>query len=153
MCVHQTVSSSVHHLCLCSGSSHKKQELVKELQRNGVSFDVRKLNVGDFLWVAREKVAPVPGSFFASCLFCILTQTQTIEPLQLNFRPGSVSPQVSCELQPAESWFWITSSRGRGWTTCVAASSTDASGNRRSVARVYISSSVKLQIILWIKFL
>ncbi|KAK5848187.1 hypothetical protein PBY51_005823 [Eleginops maclovinus] len=43
------------------GSKHCKQELVKELQRNGVSFDVRKLNVGDFLWVAREKVSPVPG--------------------------------------------------------------------------------------------
>ena len=28
----------------------------------GVSFDVRKLNVGDFLWVAREKVLPLPGS-------------------------------------------------------------------------------------------
>ncbi|XP_051560761.1 crossover junction endonuclease MUS81-like isoform X2 [Myxocyprinus asiaticus] len=43
------------------GSSGRKQELVKELQRNGVTFDIRKLNVGDFLWVAREKVAPVPG--------------------------------------------------------------------------------------------
>ncbi|KAF5905421.1 crossover junction endonuclease MUS81 isoform X1, partial [Clarias magur] len=43
------------------GKTARKQELVKELQRNGVTFDVRKLNVGDFLWVAREKVAPVPG--------------------------------------------------------------------------------------------
>ncbi|XP_059199783.1 crossover junction endonuclease MUS81 isoform X2 [Centropristis striata] len=43
------------------GSNHRKQELVKELQRNGVNFHVRKLNVGDFLWVAREKLAPVPG--------------------------------------------------------------------------------------------
>lgn len=49
-------------ICLYSGSHHRKQELVKELQRNGVIFDVRKLNVGDFLWVAREKVAPVPGN-------------------------------------------------------------------------------------------
>ncbi|KAM6960413.1 crossover junction endonuclease MUS81 [Tautogolabrus adspersus] len=47
------------------GSTHRKQELVKELQRNGVTFDVRKLNVGDFLWVAREKVAPVPGQLRA----------------------------------------------------------------------------------------
>lgn len=47
---------------LSSGSQHRKQELVKELQRNGVNFDVRKLNVGDFLWVAREKVEPVPGN-------------------------------------------------------------------------------------------
>lgn len=43
------------------GSSVRKQELVKELQRNSVTFDVRKLNVGDFLWVARERVTPVPG--------------------------------------------------------------------------------------------
>uniref|UniRef100_UPI0037E8CFA1 crossover junction endonuclease MUS81 n=1 Tax=Semicossyphus pulcher TaxID=241346 RepID=UPI0037E8CFA1 len=47
------------------GSHHRKQELVKELQRNGVNFDVRKLNVGDFLWVAREKLAPVPGQLRA----------------------------------------------------------------------------------------
>ncbi|XP_044038846.1 crossover junction endonuclease MUS81 [Siniperca chuatsi] len=47
------------------GSNHRKQELVKELQRNGVTFDVRKLNVGDFLWVAREKVTPVPGQLRA----------------------------------------------------------------------------------------
>ncbi|KAK9524983.1 hypothetical protein VZT92_017339 [Zoarces viviparus] len=47
------------------GSNHHKDELAKELQRNGVKFDVRKLNVGDFLWVAREKVAPVPGQLRA----------------------------------------------------------------------------------------
>ncbi|KAG7218664.1 hypothetical protein INR49_019788 [Caranx melampygus] len=47
------------------GSQHRKQELVKELQRNGVTFDVRKLNVGDFLWVARERVPPVPGQLRA----------------------------------------------------------------------------------------
>uniref|UniRef100_A0A3B4GAQ2 Crossover junction endonuclease MUS81 n=1 Tax=Pundamilia nyererei TaxID=303518 RepID=A0A3B4GAQ2_9CICH len=47
------------------GSHHRKQELVKELQRNGVNFDIRKLNVGDFLWVAREKVAPVAGQLRA----------------------------------------------------------------------------------------
>ncbi|XP_043953443.1 LOW QUALITY PROTEIN: crossover junction endonuclease MUS81 [Gambusia affinis] len=47
------------------GSHYRKQELVKELRRNGVGFDVRKLNVGDFLWVAREKVAPVPGQLRA----------------------------------------------------------------------------------------
>ncbi|KAK7910016.1 hypothetical protein WMY93_014700 [Mugilogobius chulae] len=49
------------------GNHHCKQELVKELQRNGVNFDVRKLNVGDFLWVAREKMEPVPGQLRAPC--------------------------------------------------------------------------------------
>ena len=27
----------------------------------GVKFDVRKLNVGDFVWVAKEKAVPLPG--------------------------------------------------------------------------------------------
>ncbi|XP_066537492.1 crossover junction endonuclease MUS81 isoform X2 [Hoplias malabaricus] len=43
------------------GNTVRKQELVKELQKNGVNFDIRKLNVGDFLWIARENVTPVPG--------------------------------------------------------------------------------------------
>lgn len=43
------------------GCAHKKQELVSELKRNGVNFDVRKLHIGDFLWIAQEKVHPVPG--------------------------------------------------------------------------------------------
>ncbi|XP_069501111.1 crossover junction endonuclease MUS81 isoform X2 [Ambystoma mexicanum] len=47
------------------GSTHRKQELVAELKRNGVSFDVRKLHVGDFLWIAQERVRPVPGQLRA----------------------------------------------------------------------------------------
>ena len=39
----------------------RKQLLLPELQRNGVTLDVRKLQVGDFLWIAREKRVPVPG--------------------------------------------------------------------------------------------
>jgi len=52
----------MHVKCrLCSGN-RRKPDLEAELQRNGVKYDVRKLNVGDFLWVAREKVNPVPGT-------------------------------------------------------------------------------------------
>ncbi|XP_041099327.1 crossover junction endonuclease MUS81 isoform X2 [Polyodon spathula] len=47
------------------GSSGRKQELVTELKRNGVDFDVRKLNVGDFLWTARERVRHIPGQLRA----------------------------------------------------------------------------------------
>ncbi|XP_063293898.1 crossover junction endonuclease MUS81 [Pelobates fuscus] len=43
------------------GSAHRKQDLVSELKKNGVSFDVRKLHIGDFVWIAQEKVQPVPG--------------------------------------------------------------------------------------------
>ncbi|XP_031549112.1 crossover junction endonuclease MUS81-like isoform X2 [Actinia tenebrosa] len=43
-------------------SKSRKDALVKELQSNGVDFDIRKLQVGDFLWIAREKTRhSVPG--------------------------------------------------------------------------------------------
>ncbi|XP_067400191.1 crossover junction endonuclease MUS81 isoform X2 [Emydura macquarii macquarii] len=43
------------------GPGARKQDLLAELQRNAVPFDVRKLHVGDFMWVARERVQPCPG--------------------------------------------------------------------------------------------
>ncbi|XP_078062674.1 structure-specific endonuclease subunit MUS81-like, partial [Mustelus asterias] len=43
------------------GASHRKRELVTELKRNKINFDVRKLHVGDFLWIARERVQHHPG--------------------------------------------------------------------------------------------
>lgn len=42
----------------------------------GVKFDVRKLNVGDFVWVAKEKAVPLPGvllpPFYAQCFIYFL---------------------------------------------------------------------------------
>ncbi|XP_063172772.1 crossover junction endonuclease MUS81 [Candoia aspera] len=43
------------------GPTSRKQDLVSELQRHNVPFSVRKLHVGDFLWVAREKHPLVAG--------------------------------------------------------------------------------------------
>ncbi|XP_030424495.1 crossover junction endonuclease MUS81 isoform X2 [Gopherus evgoodei] len=43
------------------GPVARKQDLLAELCRNAVPFDVRKLHVGDFMWVARERVQPRPG--------------------------------------------------------------------------------------------
>lgn len=62
---HYEIVLCVDFIETTGGSSQCKQELVKELQRNGVRFDVRKLNVGDFLWVAREKLEPLPGQLRA----------------------------------------------------------------------------------------
>ncbi|CAI9556309.1 unnamed protein product, partial [Staurois parvus] len=58
---HFNVILCVDFIETTGGSAHKKQELVSELKRNGVNFDVRKLHIGDFLWIAQEKVHPVPG--------------------------------------------------------------------------------------------
>nr|XP_028565565.1 crossover junction endonuclease MUS81 isoform X2 [Podarcis muralis] len=44
-----------------SGPTSRKQDLVSELQRHNVPFSIRKLHIGDFLWVAREKVLPAAG--------------------------------------------------------------------------------------------
>jgi len=38
---------------VCRGL-HNKEMLVKELDRLGVNYDVRRLQVGDFLWVAQH---------------------------------------------------------------------------------------------------
>ena len=35
----------------------------------GVQFDVRKLQLGDFLWVARERTIPTPGTALYSTLW------------------------------------------------------------------------------------
>ncbi|XP_060108228.1 crossover junction endonuclease MUS81 isoform X2 [Heteronotia binoei] len=43
------------------GPTSRKQDLVSELERNSVTFSIRKLHVGDFLWVARERHSPVAG--------------------------------------------------------------------------------------------
>ncbi|CAI8001841.1 Crossover junction endonuclease MUS81 [Geodia barretti] len=42
-------------------SSQFRGILLQELAKNGVRFDVRKLNVGDFLWIAKEKSSPLRG--------------------------------------------------------------------------------------------
>ncbi|XP_015279405.1 PREDICTED: crossover junction endonuclease MUS81 [Gekko japonicus] len=43
------------------GPTSRKQDFVNELERNGVPFSIRKLHIGDFLWVARERHSPVAG--------------------------------------------------------------------------------------------
>ncbi|XP_033127929.1 crossover junction endonuclease MUS81-like isoform X2 [Anneissia japonica] len=41
--------------CEIGGASKRKKQLLEGLHKNHVVLDVRKLQVGDFLWVAREK--------------------------------------------------------------------------------------------------
>ena len=42
-------------LSITFSSAIGKQLLLPELRKQGVEFDVRAVNVGDFLWVARPK--------------------------------------------------------------------------------------------------
>ncbi|TRY73666.1 hypothetical protein TCAL_01883 [Tigriopus californicus] len=43
------------------GTSNKKATALKELTANGVSHETRKLHVGDFIWIAKEKVTVDPS--------------------------------------------------------------------------------------------
>lgn len=45
------------------GRKTLKEETVRHLQRCGVNYDRRNLNIGDFLWIARERVEEVPGQY------------------------------------------------------------------------------------------
>jgi crossover junction endonuclease MUS81 len=47
--------------CETNAKSHFRGVLLKELSKYGVKFQVRKLQVGDFLWVAQENVSHLPG--------------------------------------------------------------------------------------------
>jgi len=45
------------------GRKNLKTETIRHLKNTGVQYDTRGLNIGDFLWVAREKVGEVGGQF------------------------------------------------------------------------------------------
>jgi len=40
--------------CTIYRGAHNKEMLIKELDRLGVNYDVRRLQVGDFLWIAQN---------------------------------------------------------------------------------------------------
>lgn len=44
-----------------SSKAHFRGLLLQELGKNGVKYDVRRLHVGDFVWIAKERVALRPG--------------------------------------------------------------------------------------------
>jgi len=45
------------------GRQTLKVETVRHLQQCGVMYDRRNLNIGDFLWIARERVGEIQGQF------------------------------------------------------------------------------------------
>jgi len=53
--------------------AHNKEMLIKELDRLAVNYDVRRLQVGDFLWVAQH----LSGSaghltvVYSRCIYCV----------------------------------------------------------------------------------
>jgi len=50
------------YLCVCFRAKGSSKNLFPDLIKNGVVCDLRKLHVGDILWIAREKVPHRPGT-------------------------------------------------------------------------------------------
>jgi crossover junction endonuclease MUS81 len=44
-----------------TGITERRIPIIQELRKNGVLCDMRKLQVGDFLWIAKEHMKPVAG--------------------------------------------------------------------------------------------
>ena len=59
LCVDNTETSGG----AAGGRKNLKTETVRHLKNTGVHYDTRGLNIGDFLWVAREKLGEVGGQF------------------------------------------------------------------------------------------
>ena len=53
----------------------------------GVPFDVRRLTVGDFTWIAREKASPVPGELGYQAV-CSHPSHRAISPCRSAWTPG-----------------------------------------------------------------
>ena len=45
-----------------TGARKDKGAIQEKLRSMGVQVEVRQLNLGDFLWIAKERVQPEPGS-------------------------------------------------------------------------------------------
>ncbi|GAB6026845.1 Crossover junction endonuclease mus81 [Chamberlinius hualienensis] len=46
-------------------ASERRAAIQAGLTNNGVNFDIRKLHVGDFVWIAKEKQTPTSGSSYS----------------------------------------------------------------------------------------
>jgi hypothetical protein len=55
----QTLKPGSFHITLCidngEASRSTQKVLLEHLTKNSINFDVRKLNIGDFLWTIRRK--------------------------------------------------------------------------------------------------
>ncbi|XP_076033706.1 mus81 structure-specific endonuclease subunit isoform X2 [Oratosquilla oratoria] len=100
-------------------AGHKKGTkdiIITELKKNGVNFDVRKLHIGDFLWVCREKVAPVPGRLQApkakELVLPYIIERKRMDDLASSIRDGRFKEQkfrlkqtgLSCPIYLVEAY-------------------------------------------------
>jgi len=53
MSVYHALSILATNRIVCFSGSHNRELLIKALDQHEVNYDVRKLQVGDFLWIAQ----------------------------------------------------------------------------------------------------
>lgn len=109
-------------LSLCDSRAGHRPELIRQLQRLHVAHTVRKLHVGDFVWVAQETRPRDPSKGVGQVGVRQSRGGGGREPI------GSFLASWQRDLG---NWSWTTSWSASGWTTCAAASLTAASGSKR----------------------
>uniref|UniRef100_A0A6A7G8E3 Crossover junction endonuclease MUS81 n=1 Tax=Hirondellea gigas TaxID=1518452 RepID=A0A6A7G8E3_9CRUS len=98
-----TLPADSYDVMLCvdlaeTTSKSSKQGIVKELKQNGVLHDVRKLHVGDFTWVAREKEITTGKSRREIILPCIV-ERKRMDDLASSIKDGRCREQKHRLLQ------------------------------------------------------
>lgn len=79
----------------------------------GVAFDVRRLNVGDFTWIAREKASPIPGGSWAVTITLVFDDS--------HFCRSAWAPSLSRGCAGAYCWKeenWWSCWEHYGWPIC-----------------------------------
>ena len=81
----QTLKPGSFHITLCidnaEASRSTQKVLLEHLTKNSISFDVRKLNIGDFLWTVRRKGL---NSCTSMTLFTFQPRTRTFKSKQFS---------------------------------------------------------------------
>ena len=69
----------VYHVIYFYRSKGSSKTLLPDLLKNGINCELRKLHVGDLLWVAKEKVKPLPGTKLSIVSGCPLVRVKVVK--------------------------------------------------------------------------
>ncbi|XP_055331033.1 crossover junction endonuclease MUS81-like [Paramacrobiotus metropolitanus] len=76
-----------------NGCVRSKTDVILELKKHGVAFDVRNLKVGDFLWVAREKSHLAVGRKPRELVLDFIAERKRGDDLAVSIKDGRYTDQ------------------------------------------------------------
>ncbi|XP_063614741.1 crossover junction endonuclease MUS81-like isoform X1 [Penaeus indicus] len=74
------------------GKSSTREIIITELDKHGIKYDVRKLHVGDFLWVCQERV-PLSGEQRRELVLPYIVERKRMDDLASSIRDGRFREQ------------------------------------------------------------